>query len=96
MADTHARRQNTLTLLGAEHRAIEKRLDAFKHATDHDLERNATLVQRAGELLCKHAVVEEEILYAARAALRKPDEIDQNEAHAELFLPNHRSKDSRR
>jgi hypothetical protein len=46
MADPHTTRQNALTLLEEEHRAVEKLFDAFRHA-DNDLERKATLVQRA-------------------------------------------------
>jgi hemerythrin-like domain-containing protein len=87
MANTHTTPQDALTLLEEEHRAVEKLFDAFKRAADNDLERKATLVQRACELLSMHAVVEEEILYpAAREALHKPDEIDVNEAYVEHFL----------
>jgi hemerythrin superfamily protein len=87
MAATHTTRQDALTLLEEEHRAVEKLFDAFERAADDDLERKATLVQRACELLTMHAIVEEEILYpAAKEALGKDDKNDVNEAFVEHFL----------
>jgi hemerythrin superfamily protein len=84
---THTTRQDALTLLEEEHRAVEKLFDAFERAADDDLERKATLVQRACELLTMHAMVEEEILYpAAKEALGKDDKDDVNEAFVEHFL----------
>jgi hemerythrin superfamily protein len=89
-AATHTTRQDALTLLEEEHRAVEKLFDAFERADDDDLERKATLVQRACELLTMHAMVEEEILYpAAKEALGedgKDNEDDVNEAVVEHFL----------
>jgi hemerythrin superfamily protein len=88
-AATHTR-QDALTLLEEEHRAVEKLFDAFERAAHDDLERKATLVQRACELLTMHAMVEEEILYpAAKEALGengKDKEDDVNEAVVEHFL----------
>jgi hemerythrin superfamily protein len=85
MADT--KKQDALTMLEEEHRAVEKLFEAFERAEDDDLERKATLVQRACELLTMHAIVEEEILYpAAKDALGKDDEDDVNEAYVEHFL----------
>lgn len=86
MADPHTTRQDALTLLEEEHRAVEKLFDAFKRAADDDLERKTPLVQRACELLSMHAIVEEEILYpAAKEALGKDDKNDVNEAYVEHF-----------
>jgi hemerythrin-like domain-containing protein len=80
-------KQDALTMLEEEHRAVEKLFDAFKRADENDLERKATLVQRACELLTMHAMVEEEILYpAAKDALGKEDKTDVNEAYVEHFL----------
>lgn len=74
-------------MLEEEHRAVEKLFDAFERAEEDDLERKATLVQRACELLTMHAIVEEEILYpAAKDALDKDDKDDVNEAYVEHFL----------
>ncbi|WP_255581242.1 hemerythrin domain-containing protein [Caballeronia sp. dw_276] len=85
MADT--KKQDALTMLEEEHRAVEKLFEAFERAEEDDLERKATLVQRACELLTMHAIVEEEILYpAAKAALGKDDKDDVNEAYVEHFL----------
>ncbi|WP_438392544.1 hemerythrin domain-containing protein [Caballeronia sp. DA-9] len=85
MADT--KKQDALTMLEEEHRAVEKLFDAFERAEEDDLERKATLVQRACELLTMHAIVEEEILYpAAKDALDKDDKDDVNEAYVEHFL----------
>jgi hemerythrin-like domain-containing protein len=87
MADAKTIRQDALTLLEAQHRAVEKLFDAFERAEEHDLERKATLVQRACELLAMHAMVEEEILYpAAKEALRGDAKDDVNEALIEHFL----------
>src|ERR1700712_503069 len=86
-AAPHTTRQDALTLLEEEHRAVEKLFDAFERAADDDLERKATLVQRACELLTMHAIMEEEILYpAAREALGKDGKTDVNEAFVEHFL----------
>ncbi|AME26597.1 MULTISPECIES: hemerythrin domain-containing protein [Burkholderiaceae] len=85
MADT--KKQDALTMLEEEHRAVEKLFEAFERADENDLERKATLVQRACELLTMHAIVEEEILYpAAKDALGKDDKDDVNEAYVEHFL----------
>jgi hemerythrin superfamily protein len=85
MADT--KKQDALTTLEEEHRAVEKLFEAFERAEEDDLERKATLVQRACELLTMHAIVEEEILYpAAKDALGKDDKDDVNEAYVEHFL----------
>jgi hemerythrin superfamily protein len=85
MADTKT--QDALTMLEEEHRAVEKLFEAFERADENDLERKATLVQRACELLTMHAIVEEEILYpAAKDALDKDDKDDVNEAYVEHFL----------
>jgi hemerythrin superfamily protein len=85
MADT--KKQDALTMLEEEHRAVEKLFEAFERAEEDDLERKATLVQRACELLTMHAIVEEEILYpAAKDALGKDDKDDVNEAYVEHFL----------
>jgi hemerythrin superfamily protein len=87
MANTQTQKQDALTLLEEEHRAVEKLFDAFKRAEDGDLERKATLVQRACEMLTMHAIVEEEILYpAAQQALGKDDQPDVDEAYVEHFL----------
>jgi hemerythrin superfamily protein len=87
MANSQTQKQDALTLLEEEHRAVEKLFDAFKRAEDGDLERKATLVQRACEMLTMHAIVEEEILYpAAQAALGKDDQPDVDEAYVEHFL----------
>ncbi len=86
-AATHTTRQDALTLLEEEHRAVEKLFDAFERADDDDLERKSTLVQRACELLTMHAMVEEEILYpAAKEALGEDNKDDVNEAVIEHFL----------
>jgi hemerythrin superfamily protein len=85
MADTN--KQDALTMLEEEHRAVEKLFEAFERADENDLERKATLVQRACELLTMHAIVEEEILYpAAKDALGEDDKDDVNEAYVEHFL----------
>src|ERR1700712_5108138 len=85
MADT--KKQDALTMLEEEHRAVEKLFEAFERAEENDLERKATLVQRACELLTMHAIVEEEILYpAAKDALGEDDKDDVNEAYVEHFL----------
>jgi hemerythrin superfamily protein len=85
MADT--KKQDALTMLEEEHRAVEKLFEAFERAEEDDLERKATLVQRACELLTMHAIVEEEILYpAAKDGLGKDDKDDVNEAYVEHFL----------
>jgi len=85
MANTQ--KQDALTMLEEEHRAVEKLFEAFERAEEHDLERKATLVQRACELLTMHAIVEEEILYpAAKDALGEDDKDDVNEAYVEHFL----------
>ncbi|KQR74229.1 cation-binding protein [Burkholderia sp. Leaf177] len=85
MANTQ--KQDALSMLEEEHRAVEKLFEAFERAEEHDLERKATLVQRACELLTMHAIVEEEILYpAAKDALGEDDKDDVNEAYVEHFL----------
>jgi hemerythrin-like domain-containing protein len=87
MADAKNIPQDALTLLESQHRAVEKLFDAFERAEEDDLERKATLVQRACELLSMHAMVEEELLYpAARQVLAESDKDDVNEALVEHFL----------
>jgi hemerythrin-like domain-containing protein len=87
MADAKNTPQDALTLLESQHRAVEKLFDAFERAEEDDLERKATLVQRACELLSMHAMVEEELLYpAARQVLAESDKDDVNEALVEHFL----------
>jgi hemerythrin superfamily protein len=78
---------NALDILEADHRAVEQLFDAFERAEKSDLERKATLVQRACELLSIHSIVEEELLYpAARDALGKDHRIDVDEAFVEHYL----------
>lgn len=80
-------RQDALAILEADHRAVEQLFDAFERAPKDDLERKATLVQRACELLTIHAIVEEELLYpAARGALDDEEKGDVDEAYVEHFL----------
>ncbi|MEA3085508.1 MAG: hypothetical protein QOC89_3205 [Paraburkholderia sp.] len=78
---------DALTLLEADHRAVEKLFDAFKKAGDDDLEAKAALAQRACEELTMHAIIEEELLYpAAQEALSDDDKLDVDEAYVEHFL----------
>jgi hemerythrin superfamily protein len=78
---------DALDVLEADHRAVEQLFDAFERADKTDLERKATLVQRACELLTIHSLVEEELLYpAARDALGKDHRIDVDEAFVEHYL----------
>ncbi|MGT2477614.1 hemerythrin domain-containing protein [Paraburkholderia terrae] len=78
---------DAITLLKADHRAVEKLFDAFEKAADDDLEAKGTLVRRACEELTVHAMIEEELLYpAAHKALEKQDEIDVDEAYVEHYL----------
>jgi hemerythrin superfamily protein len=78
---------DALTLLEADHRAVEKLFDAFKKAGDDDLEAKAALAQRACEELTVHAIIEEELLYpAAQQALPDDDKLDVDEAYIEHFL----------
>jgi hemerythrin superfamily protein len=88
MTQAHASQQmDALAILEADHRAVEHLFDAFSRASNDDLERKTTLVQRACELLTIHSIVEEELLYpAARQALGKDHRIDVNEAFVEHFL----------
>jgi hemerythrin superfamily protein len=80
-------KQDALSLLEADHRAVEKLFDAFERADEDDFERKGTLVQRACEKLTIHAMIEEEILYpAARKALKRDDGKDVEEAYIEHFL----------
>ncbi|SAK47934.1 hemerythrin domain-containing protein [Caballeronia ptereochthonis] len=82
-----SRQPDALDILEADHRAVEQLFDAFDRAPHDDLERKATLVQRACELLSIHSIVEEELLYpAARQALGGAKVIDVDEAYVEHFL----------
>jgi hemerythrin superfamily protein len=78
---------DALTILEADHRAVDQLFDAFERAEKGDLERKNTLVQRACELLTIHSIVEEELLYpAARQALGSDDKLDVDEAYVEHYL----------
>ena len=79
--------QDALQLLEADHRSVEKLLDAFKRAADDDMEAKAALAQRACEELSIHTMIEEELLYpAAQEALPDSDTVDVEEAYIEHFL----------
>jgi hemerythrin superfamily protein len=87
MKQAGAGSQDALTLLEADHRAVEKLFKAFEKAADDDLEAKATLAQRACEELTMHAMIEEELLYpAAQEALPDSDAVDVEEAYIEHFL----------
>jgi hemerythrin superfamily protein len=85
--ETRPGSQNALDFLQADHRSVEKLLDAFKKAADDDMEAKAALAQRACEALSIHTMLEEELLYpAAQEALPDSDTIDVEEAYVEHFL----------
>jgi hemerythrin superfamily protein len=88
MSTTETRRdEDAITILCADHRAVDQLFDAFERADKDDLERKSTLVQRACELLTIHAIVEEELLYpAAREALEEEEKDEVDEAYVEHFL----------
>ena len=78
---------DAISLLKADHRAVEKLFEAFEKAEDGDLDAKGTLARRACEELTVHAIIEEELLYpAAHRALEKQDEIDVDEAYVEHYL----------
>ena len=78
---------DAITLLKADHRAVEKLFDAFEKAKDGDLDAKGALARRACEELTVHAMIEEEFLYpAAHRALEKQDKIDVDEAYVEHYV----------
>lgn len=78
---------DALTLLEAEHRAVEALFIAFRKSADDDLERKGALAQRACEELSIHTILEEELLYpAAEKALPGSDKVNVDEAYVEHFL----------
>ena len=84
---TDSASEDALTLLVADHRAVEKLFKAFERAADDDLEAKAALAQRACEELSIHTMIEEELLYpAAQEALPDSDKVDVEEAYIEHFL----------
>ncbi len=77
--------QNALSLLEADHRAVEKIFDKFERATDKV--QKAELVRQACEELTIHTILEEEILYpAAKEVLAGEGEKKIEEAYVEHFL----------
>jgi hemerythrin-like domain-containing protein len=79
--------EDALSLLVADHRAVEKLFKAFERAAEDDLDAKATLAQRACEELSIHTMLEEELLYpAAQKALPDSDLVDVEEAYVEHFL----------
>ncbi|SDR54023.1 Hemerythrin HHE cation binding domain-containing protein [Paraburkholderia fungorum] len=79
--------QDAISVLIADHRAVQTLFDAFKRADEHDLDRKGTLVRRACEELSIHAMVEEELLYpAAQEALDEDKRPDVEEAFVEHYL----------
>ncbi|MEZ0606032.1 hemerythrin domain-containing protein [Paraburkholderia sp. IW21] len=86
-AETGSGSSDALTLLEAQHRAVEKLFTAFTKAADDDLEAKSTLAQRACEELSIHTMLEEELLYpAAQEALPDSDIVDVEEAYIEHYL----------
>lgn len=81
---------DALTLLEADHRAVEKLFDAFRKCRGDErdaLEAKAALAQRACEELTMHTILEEELLYpAAQQSLPEDDKLDVDEAFVEHFL----------
>ncbi|MCI0152052.1 hemerythrin domain-containing protein [Paraburkholderia sediminicola] len=84
---TRSTPNDALTVLEAQHRAVEKLFTAFARAADDDLEAKAALAQRTCEELSVHTILEEELLYpAAQEALPEGDRMDVEEAYIEHFL----------
>lgn len=79
--------KDALSVLIADHRAVQGLFEAFKRADDDDLDRKGTLVRRACEELSIHTIVEEELLYpAAQKALDEDRRPDVEEAFVEHYL----------
>jgi hemerythrin superfamily protein len=86
-AQTGKPANDALSLLEADHRAVEKLFAAFERADTSDLDARGTLVRRACEELTVHTIIEEELLYpAARRALADDGKNDVDEAYVEHFL----------
>src|SRR5258708_2729441 len=79
--------RDALTLLEADHRAVEKLFAAFERADPEDLDAKGTLVRRACEELTIHAIIEEELLYpATHGTLPEDGRHEVDEAYVEHFL----------
>jgi hypothetical protein len=75
---TSSRPVNALTLLRADHAAVQELFDKYEKTRSE--ERKAELAERICHELTVHAQIEEEIFYpAAREALRKTDLLDEAE-----------------